>query len=132
MPTLINIATFPDIAAPAAGKFPLYAKHMLALHERRYATIAAAREAGIRVYTGTDAGGSLAHGRVADEALELAAAGFTATAALGAATWDARRPRSIEVTASERPRRASGWPIGGAAACPGATWPPGRRSPASG
>ena len=90
VPTLINIATFPDIAAPAAEKFPSYAKHMLALHERRYATIGAAREAGIRVYTGTDAGGSLAHGRVADEVLELRAAGLSVTDALRAATWDAR------------------------------------------
>jgi imidazolonepropionase-like amidohydrolase len=90
VPTLINIATFPDIAAPAAEKFPSYAKHMLALHERRYATIAAAREAGIRVYTGTDAGGSLAHGRVADEVLELQAAGLSVEDALRAATWDAR------------------------------------------
>ena len=90
VPTLINIATFPDIAAPAAEKFPSYAKHMLALHERRYATIASAREAGIRVFTGTDAGGSLAHGRVADEVLELRAAGLTVQDALRAATWDAR------------------------------------------
>src|SRR3954447_16545996 len=29
VPTLINIATFPDIAAPAAEKFPRYAQHML-------------------------------------------------------------------------------------------------------
>ncbi|MCU1601610.1 MAG: amidohydrolase [Frankiales bacterium] len=91
VPTLINVATFPDIAAPAADKFPLYARHMLALHERRYATVTTAREAGIRVFTGTDAGGSLAHGRVAEEVLELAAAGFTPLEALRAATWDARR-----------------------------------------
>lgn len=90
VPTLINIATFPDIAAPAAEKFPSYAKHMLALHERRYATIAAAHEAGIRIYTGTDAGGSLAHGRVADEALELRAAGLPVSEVLRAAAWDAR------------------------------------------
>jgi imidazolonepropionase-like amidohydrolase len=90
VPTLINIATFPDIAAAAEDKFPLYAKHMLALHERRHRTIAAAHEAGIRVFTGTDAGGSLAHGRVADEVLELAAAGLPAKQALAAATWEAR------------------------------------------
>jgi imidazolonepropionase-like amidohydrolase len=90
VPTLINIATFPDIAAPAADKFPRYAQHMLELHERRYATIAAAHEAGIRLYTGTDAGGSLAHGRVADEVLELACAGLSAGQALSAATWAAR------------------------------------------
>jgi imidazolonepropionase-like amidohydrolase len=63
---------------------------MLALHERRYATLAAAHEAGIRIYTGTDAGGSLAHGRVADEVLELRSAGLSIDDALRAAVWDAR------------------------------------------
>jgi len=90
VPTLINIATFPAIAAPAAEKFPGYAAHMLALHERRYDTIRHAHEAGIPVYAGTDAGGSLAHGRIADEVRELHAAGLPRTAALSAATWGAR------------------------------------------
>lgn len=89
VPTLINIATFPAIAA-GADKFPVYAAHMLALHERRYATIALAHEAGIAVFAGTDAGGSLAHGRIADEVLELHAAGLSRMAALTAATWAAR------------------------------------------
>ena len=35
VPTLINIATFPDIAAQAEQKFPRYAAHMRALWERR-------------------------------------------------------------------------------------------------
>ena len=100
VPTLVNIATFPGIAASAEDKFPLYAKHMLALHGRRYRTLAAAHEAGIQVFTGTDAGGSLAHGRVPDEVLELAAAGLSAGEALTAATWDARpwlgRPGLVE------------------------------------
>ena len=90
VPTLINIATFPQIAAPAAEKFPSYARHMLALHERRYAVVSAAFEAGIPVRAGTDAGGSLAHGRVADEVRELHAAGIPRLAALDAACWGAR------------------------------------------
>lgn len=90
VPTLINIATFPAIAAPAAEKFPSYATHMLALHARRYETVAAAHEAGIPVYAGTDAGGSLAHGRLAEEVAELHAAGLSRLAALSAATWGAR------------------------------------------
>ncbi|MCU1622242.1 MAG: amidohydrolase [Frankiales bacterium] len=90
VPTLINIATFPDIAGAASEKFPRYSEHMLALHARRYATLAAAHEAGIRIYTGTDAGGSLAHGRVADEVLELRLAGLSIDDALRATTWDAR------------------------------------------
>jgi imidazolonepropionase-like amidohydrolase len=90
VPTLINIATFPAIAAPAAEKFPAYAAHMLALHARRFDTVANAHEAGIPVFAGTDAGGSLAHGRIADEVRELHAAGLTRTAALSAAAWGAR------------------------------------------
>ena len=90
VPTLVNIATFPALAAPAQEKFPDYHRRMLALHERRYATIGAARDAGIPIYLGTDAGGSLRHGLVADEALELTRAGLSAEEALHAATWGAR------------------------------------------
>ena len=55
----------PRIAEPAREKFPDYHRHMLQLHERRFATIAAAHEAGVPIYVGTDAGGSLPHGLVA-------------------------------------------------------------------
>ena len=90
VPTLVNIATFPGIAASAEAKFPTYATHMRALHERRYATVRDAHDAGLPVYAGTDAGGALAHGLVGDEVLELAAAGLPPLAALSAATWGAR------------------------------------------
>ena len=49
VPTLVNIDTFPQIAEPAREKFPDYHRHMIDLYERRYATIAAARDAGIPV-----------------------------------------------------------------------------------
>ncbi|MFC8503990.1 amidohydrolase family protein [Pedococcus sp. NPDC057267] len=91
VPTLVNIATFPQIAEPAREKFPEYHRRMLALHERRYATIGAARDAGIPVYVGTDAGGSLRHGLVAEEAAELTHAGFSPEEALWAASWGARQ-----------------------------------------
>ena len=90
VPTLVNIATFPAIAEPARAKFPDYAARMLALHERRYATIGAAHDAGIPIYVGTDAGGSLRHGLVAEEVWELTQAGLSADEALAAATWGAR------------------------------------------
>ena len=90
VPTLINIDTFPEIAAAAEGKFPTYAAHVRALHERRHATVGAAHDAGLPVYAGTDAGGSLAHGRVVDEVLELARAGLSPVQALSAACWSAR------------------------------------------
>jgi imidazolonepropionase-like amidohydrolase len=90
VPTLVNISTFPRIVAPAAERFPAYAQHMLALHARRYATIRAAHEAGVRVYAGTDAGGSLPHGLIASEVRELTLAGLTPAQALDAACWGAR------------------------------------------
>ena len=61
------------------------------LHARRYETVAAAHDAGIPIYLGTDAGGSLPHGLVAAEAAELVRAGLPAEQALEAATWGARR-----------------------------------------
>ncbi len=90
VPTLVNIATFPDLAAAARGKFDAWAAHMLSLHERRYATVAALHEAGVPVHVGTDAGGSLPHGLVAAEIAELVTAGFSPLDALDAGTWAAR------------------------------------------
>ena len=90
VPTLINIDTFPSIAATAEEKFPGYAAHMRDLHARRHATIGAAREAGIPIYVGTDAGGTIAHGLAVDEMEELVTAGFTPREALDAGAWAAR------------------------------------------
>ncbi|TQF67111.1 amidohydrolase family protein [Rhodococcus spelaei] len=89
VPTLINIATFPEIA-DSADRFPVYATHMRDLHARVGDTIGAAHEAGIPIYAGTDAGGSIRHGRIADEVAALSAVGLGPTGALGAACWDAR------------------------------------------
>lgn len=91
VPTLVNIATFPEIAEGAREKYPDYHRRMIDLHRRRYDTIAAAHEAGIPIYVGTDAGGSLRHGLVAQEALELTRAGLTAQESLAATTWGARQ-----------------------------------------
>ncbi|KRE61671.1 amidohydrolase family protein [Nostocoides sp. Soil756] len=90
VPTLVNIDTFPRIAEPAREKFPAYHRHMLDLYARRYETVAAAREAGVHVYVGTDAGGSLPHGLVGQEVERLTRCGFSALEALDAATWGAR------------------------------------------
>ena len=89
VPTMINLAEFPRYAAQGDARFPRYAAHMRELHARRLETIGRAREAGVPVYAGTDAGGTIGHGRVADEVAELAALGG-ATFALGAASWRAR------------------------------------------
>ena len=90
VPTLVNIETFPDIAAGAEEKFPSYAAHIRDLHARRYETVAAAHDAGVPIYVGTDAGGSLPHGLVAQEAAQLVQAGLSVAEALHAASWGAR------------------------------------------
>jgi len=90
VPTLVNIDSFPAIAAGAEGKYPTYAAHMRDLHSRRYETVAAAHDAGLPIYVGTDAGGALPHGLVAQEAAELVKAGLSTIEALTAASWGAR------------------------------------------
>ncbi|OMC03828.1 hypothetical protein A5733_22285 [Mycobacterium sp. NS-7484] len=89
VPTLINIDNFPGIA-DAAGKYPTYAKHMRDLYASCRDRVGAAYAAGVPVFAGTDAGGMVAHGRIADEIEALKGVGMSPTAALGAASWDAR------------------------------------------
>ncbi|MEU2363316.1 amidohydrolase family protein [Streptomyces noursei] len=90
VPTLVNIATFPQLADGGEAKFPRWSVHMRRLHERRYDTVRAAYDAGVPIFAGTDAGGSLPHGLVADEVAELMKAGLPVEAALSATTWGAR------------------------------------------
>ncbi|MEU9386512.1 amidohydrolase family protein [Streptomyces sp. NPDC048279] len=90
VPTLVNIATFPSLAAGGDARFPRWSAHMRRLHARRYDTVRAAYDAGIPVYVGTDAGGSLAHGLVAGEVAELVTAGIPPVEALAATSWAAR------------------------------------------
>ncbi|MFE9247373.1 amidohydrolase family protein [Streptomyces sp. NPDC007088] len=90
VPTLVNIATFPRLADGGQSKFPRWSAHMRRLHERRYDTVRAAYDAGVRIYAGTDAGGSIRHGLVGDEVAELVRAGLPPVAALSAAVWEAR------------------------------------------
>lgn len=90
VPTLVNIATFPHLADGGQKKFPRWSAHMRRLHERRYDTVRAAYDAGVPVFVGTDAGGSLPHGLVAQEVVELTRAGIPPLEALSATTWAAR------------------------------------------
>lgn len=87
VPTLINVETFPSIA-DSATRYPRYAGHMRDLYSRAWEVVGRAIEAGVPVYAGTDAGGGIAHGRIADEIAELARAGHPDP--LGAASWAAR------------------------------------------
>jgi imidazolonepropionase-like amidohydrolase len=89
VPTLINIENFPGIAE-GAEKYPAYASHMRDLYQRSGPRFAAAREAGVPIFAGTDAGSTVAHGRIGDEVDALKRIGMTPTQALGAASWTAR------------------------------------------
>ncbi|WP_026917644.1 amidohydrolase family protein [Gordonia shandongensis] len=85
VPTLIQLETFPDIAA-GADRFPTYKQNMLALHAGRHDVFAQAREAGVRIYAGTDAGGTIEHGRIVDEIEALTGIGLSPLEALAAAS----------------------------------------------
>jgi imidazolonepropionase-like amidohydrolase len=92
VPTMINVDRFDEIAAPAAAKYPRYAQHMLAMRERFPAVVAAAHDAGVPIYVGTDAGGGIGHGQLAEEMLHLhQRAGLSIMDVLRAASWGARQ-----------------------------------------
>ncbi|MDT4924919.1 MAG: hypothetical protein QOG01_2632 [Pseudonocardiales bacterium] len=90
VPTLINIDSNPSIAASAAAKFPTYAAHMRALFATSRDRIRSAWEAGIPIYTGTDAGGSLPHGLIRDEIRALVGAGIPQPDVIAQASWRGR------------------------------------------
>ena len=92
IPTMINIATFDDIAAVADPKFPVYADHMRRLKAGFPEVVRAAHDAGVPIYVGTDAGGGIDHGLAAEEMLLLRdQAGMSTADILAAASWNARR-----------------------------------------
>lgn len=88
--TLLQIARF-DEFADAGHRFPVYAARMRAMHERRHAQARDLHDAGVPILVGTDAGGGIAHGRLPDEAAEMAAAGLPTADVVAAASWRTRR-----------------------------------------
>ncbi|MDL5155971.1 amidohydrolase family protein [Actinomycetospora termitidis] len=90
VPTLINVENFPSFADAAGEKFPAYGAHMRELYARSRQTVAAAIDAGIPVYAGTDAGGGIRHGRIVDEIAALGEVGLGTERALAAASSAAR------------------------------------------
>ena len=101
VPTAMQLNNFPQYAEQAGEKFPAYATTMTELYTRRRDTIMAAHEAGVAIYAGTDAGGVLPHGGIADEVKELAGYGMSAHDALGAASWRARPWLGLDGTLAE-------------------------------
>jgi imidazolonepropionase-like amidohydrolase len=89
VPTMVQLENFESYAAAGEAKFPAYAKHIRSLYATRVERFAAAYEAGVPVFAGTDAGGFLPHGLVGREIGALATF-CPAEYALGAGSWRAR------------------------------------------
>jgi imidazolonepropionase-like amidohydrolase len=90
VPTLINIDNFPAIALGGAEKYPKYAAHMRALFATSRERVRSAFEAGVPIYTGTDAGGTLPHGLIRDEIRALVGAGIPQADVIAQASWRGR------------------------------------------
>ncbi|MGW0037150.1 amidohydrolase family protein [Gordonia sp. NPDC003376] len=90
VPTMIQVENFPGIA-DGADRFPTYAANMRSLHARAAQTFSAAREAGVAIYAGTDAGGFVEHGRIVDEIDALTGIGMSTREAIAAASTAPRQ-----------------------------------------
>ncbi len=90
VPTLINIENFPGFADQAGDKYPVYGAHMRALYATSAERIRSAWEAGVALYTGTDAGGSMQHGLVRDEIAAMVAIGIPRAEVIAQASWRGR------------------------------------------
>lgn len=88
--TLLQVGQFDVIAAQADARYPRFAARLREMHARRYDHVRDLHDAGVPVLLGTDAGGTLAHGRVADEAAEMVRAGIPARDVVAAASWRTR------------------------------------------
>jgi imidazolonepropionase-like amidohydrolase len=89
VPTLVQLENFERFAAAGEAKFPTYAEHMRSLYAGRLEVFAAAHDAGVPIYAGTDAGGFLPHGLIGTE-MRLLNQICSADVALGAGSWRAR------------------------------------------
>jgi imidazolonepropionase-like amidohydrolase len=89
-PTLLQVAQFDAIAEQAAAKYQAFAERMRWLHARRYQHVRDLHDAGVQLLVGTDAGGTIGHGRLPDEAAELVRAGLPAAEVLAMASWRTR------------------------------------------
>jgi imidazolonepropionase-like amidohydrolase len=90
VPTLVNTENFPAYGQAGEERFPVYAAHMRRLHEQRYDTVVDAYEAGVPIFVGTDAGGSLPHGLIRDEIRALVGAGIPQPEVIAQASWRGR------------------------------------------
>ncbi|WP_061960460.1 amidohydrolase family protein [Demequina flava] len=90
VPTMLQVDNFIGFADAGAAKYPEYAARMRRMHERRYDHVRDLHDAGVILLVGTDAGGTLGHGLLPQEAVEMARA-IPDAEVLAGATWRARR-----------------------------------------
>ena len=90
VPTALQLRNFESYAAAGESRFPRYAAQLRHLARRQRTVFAQAYEAGVPLYAGTDAGGYLPHGLIAQEIAALAE-WMPAEYALGGGSWRARR-----------------------------------------
>ncbi len=88
-PTLLQVGKFEAIASNA-DRYPMFAARLRDLHARRFRQVRDLYDAGVRLLVGTDAGGTIEHGRLPAEAAEMVAAGIPAADVLAAASWRTR------------------------------------------
>lgn len=101
VPTIMQLDKFPEHADAGAEKFPAYAARMRDLYDRMPATIMAAYEAGVPIYTGTDNGGVTRHGNIAGEIAALHRIGMPVADAVAAASWRGREWLGFNATLAE-------------------------------
>ena len=71
VPTLVNVENFPGFAAAGEQRFPAYASTMRRLYAQSGAGAWRRVRGRVPVFAGTDAGGGVAHGVIADEVQAL-------------------------------------------------------------
>ncbi len=87
--TALQVDQFAAIA-DRADRYPVYAARMRQMHARRHLLVRDLVDAGVPVLVGTDAGGTIGHGRLPDEAAALVGAGLPAADVVAAASWRTR------------------------------------------
>lgn len=90
VPTLLQVENFPGFAAQGAERFPVYSARMSRMYARRKEQVQALHAAGVQLLVGTDAGGTIGHGVLPDEAALIVDAGIPAADVVAAASWRAR------------------------------------------
>lgn len=101
VPTVMQLAKFPEYAAAGAARFPAYSRTIERLHRTTRDTLMAAYDAGVPLFAGSDGGGISKHGNLAGEVQAMADLGMSADYALGSASWRAREWLGWNATLAE-------------------------------